>query len=375
MITVLIILLFTAVGALAYQNRTLQQQISAIPTPTPTPLPSETPVEWDTANWKTYTNSKLGFSIQYPSNLRVSQEPQPYKNNLGGTTWLLSIDDREDGDVAGKTIRTSILVQFNDKPISGESGLPITKIENTVMGIENATYLNIQNYPAVKGRQKLNPDQNGVAQETTLFVTILQDKLLWSIMGNIKSTKDVEINTVDQILSTFKFVDPISIVTPTPQPLPTKVLGILSTTGWKMVANNRVAFDIPNYASCDNDIQCSTITYTNYFQGTPSPLPAKITVSVTDYRGGSRRQQYLDTNKSVIECKPLFVESLFGRVDALQIPIDGGWCQGGYVGGIVSVVGNKFVVIGPSLTYNDNKEISRWDVRDTIVSTLSLITE
>src|SRR3990167_6036613 len=87
------------------------------------------------------------------------------------------------------------------------------------MGIENVTYFNIQNYPAVKGRQNINPDQNGVAQETILFVHVLQGKLLWSITGDIKSTKDAEINKVNQILSTFKFTG--TSVTPTLTPTPT----------------------------------------------------------------------------------------------------------------------------------------------------------
>src|SRR3989344_8220642 len=192
-----------------YQNWRLNQRLEALIRSQFTTTPSATPqaepdlAPPDTSSWKTYTNTKLGFSIQHPSNLKVSQEPQPYKNNLGGITWFLSIDDRADGDVAGKTIGTSISVQFNDKPISGESGQPITKIENTVMGIENVTYFNIQNYPAVKGRQNINPDQNGVAQETILFVHVLQGKLLWSITGDIKSTKDAEINKVNQILSTL----------------------------------------------------------------------------------------------------------------------------------------------------------------------------
>ena len=283
------------VGLLAYQNLQLQKQIASLqtqPTPTssPTPQAKPDPALRDTANWKTYTNTKLGFSIQYPSNLKVSQEPQPYKNNLGGTTWFLSIDDRADGDVAGKTIGTSISVQFNDKPISGESGQPITKIENTVMGIENVTYFNIQNYPAVKGRQNINPDQNGVAQETILFVHVLQGKLLWSITGDIKSTKDAEINKVNQILSTFKFtgtsvtptLTPTPTITPTPKPKTTYTVPV----SWKrLTTQSGVNLCLPpkwEVEAYDHLI----------FNRDEGYRPSITYITNLPYSGGSRREAY-----------------------------------------------------------------------------------
>lgn len=50
--------------------------------PAPTPLPIEvrpSPVSDETANWKTYTNTKAGFSLSYPPNaVEGSREPDPF---------------------------------------------------------------------------------------------------------------------------------------------------------------------------------------------------------------------------------------------------------------------------------------------------------
>lgn len=162
---------------------------------------------------------------------------------------------------------------------------------------------------------------------------------------------------------------PGNTATPTVKPV---TITPLDTTGWKSVVNAGVKFKIPANATCTNDTQCTEVTYPIVYQGKTQPLPARITITVTGYTGGSRREQYFSLYPGTKECRPIVVESKFGTVDALQIAIDGGWCQGGYVGGTAAVIGNKFVVIGPSLVYDSQKVISRWDIEDTLISTLSV---
>lgn len=332
-------------GKQLYSKPALQPTPSAVAESTPTPNP--------TANWKTYTNNSLNYSIETPIDWNVDDGRFSDKgyvvikpNNI--QNYLLIISSQKN-----KVKSLSEWISLNGEPERNQhkftfNGYEAILTKDTIVYQGDTLPTTTNHYYLIN-----NNDGHSIHEVTS-------NKNYYSILN--------------QILSTFRFVNPLSVVTPPSQPLLTKISGILSTTDWKLVSNNGVAFKIPNYANCDNDTQCATVTYTSYYQGTPSPLPAKITVFITDYHGGSRRQQYLDldVNKSVAECKPLFVDSLFGGVNALQIPIDGGWCQGGYMGGIVSVVGSKLVVIGPSLTYNNNKEISRWDVRDTLVSTLKL---
>lgn len=143
---------------------------------------------------------------------------------------------------------------------------------------------------------------------------------------------------------------------------------VLPTDNWKTVSNNGVRFKIPPEASCDQDNQCQKITYLWDYQG--HTIPSYIYVRVSDYTGGSRRQQFLASHAEVANCRPLYQEAMFGSVKALQIAIDGGYCQGSG-GGIVAVVGKKLVIFGGGLTYDPKtKVIDRWDIRDTIISTL-----
>jgi len=78
----------------------------------------------------------------------------------------------------------------------------------------------------------------------------------------------------------------------------------------------------------------------------------------------------LKRNTEVADCRPLYEEALFGDVKALQIAVESGYCQGGS-GGIVTVVGNKLVIIGGGVGYDPKtKVIGRWAIRDTLISTL-----
>jgi hypothetical protein len=80
---VLILALIGATGYLAYQNYQLKQQVSQLQT-TPSPTPSPDP----TANWKTYKDEAVGFSLMYPStwNYSIEQETTMSKDPYSGNT-------------------------------------------------------------------------------------------------------------------------------------------------------------------------------------------------------------------------------------------------------------------------------------------------
>ncbi len=73
LISVVAILSLSAAGYLFIQNRQLQNQTVKLVSPTqfsapaPAPTPAPVPTINPTANWKTYTNKELGYSIQHPS--------------------------------------------------------------------------------------------------------------------------------------------------------------------------------------------------------------------------------------------------------------------------------------------------------------------
>lgn len=72
-----ILLVLVMLGVLAYSSIfvILSNQLTAKPKViTPTIIPSPIPGADSTANWKTYTNTRLGLLIQYPSNLFIVKE-------------------------------------------------------------------------------------------------------------------------------------------------------------------------------------------------------------------------------------------------------------------------------------------------------------
>lgn len=164
------------------------------------------------------------------------------------------------------------------------------------------------------------------------------------------------------------FLPSTPTLTPTPA-LPLKDISLLPTGDWRAVANNGISFKIPPYAHCNDENNCTLVSYTWDYQG--RKIPASIKLNVSDFEGDSRREQFLRTHTETSYCRPIYKEAMFGDVKALQIAIDGGWCQSGG-GGIVTVVGNKFVVF-EGLTYDSDQKIERWSVRDTIISTLKKV--
>lgn len=77
LLVILIILLSLGTASFfAYQNVQLKNQISQItPTPSPAVVPSDSrETKEGTADWKTYTNEKLGFELKYPESYALLKE-------------------------------------------------------------------------------------------------------------------------------------------------------------------------------------------------------------------------------------------------------------------------------------------------------------
>lgn len=94
LIILLSVLLFISTSIavfFAYQTQTLAKELTTLknntePTPVAISLPTQILMATDsgvvtgTANWKTYTNTKYGFSFKYPADLKVDQmSSSPYE--------------------------------------------------------------------------------------------------------------------------------------------------------------------------------------------------------------------------------------------------------------------------------------------------------
>jgi len=195
LISAVAVLALLAAGYFFYQNQQLKQG-SSNNTPSPSPAPT---TQDETANWKIYSNPELRFSIEYPPTMKISQEPKPFKDGKQNTHWSLSLDDRGENDQSGTSIKTSVTVQFSQNPISGESNLPITRIQDTFLANDNTEFFDIQGNDAVKLKSVYSSNQ------TSITIHILKDRSLWSIDGSTTSTNKESVKLIDQILSTFKF--------------------------------------------------------------------------------------------------------------------------------------------------------------------------
>lgn len=374
------------------------------------PTPSSATTQDDpTRNWKSYTFQPIQLSLKVPSELTVHTEEQ----NPGSFTAYIQNYAFNAPYPEKNAYQLYLTWQSNYKLTENEfnqlkNDLDTNSVEDTL----------IAGYPAIKGQVKGERSRfvTYILKENTkisLFTSDptevnkeLSDKIMSTFVFNSTKTATCDTDkTYTQPVScscpndySFKIVEmkwgqcpkegmrdcPVSVVqctkdetsestgnitTPPPTVKPVYIKP-LDTSDWKTVSNNGISFKIPAYATCNDSSQCNKVSWTFDYQG--HSIPTHIDIEVQNYLGGSRRDQYFSYEPSSKDCKPIYQESLFGKVNALEVAVDGGWCQGGYDGGIVVVVGNKLVILGPGQFYNEQKTIQRWDIRDTLISTLSI---
>lgn len=196
-----------------------------------------------------------------------------------------------------------------------------------------------------------------------------------SVNPNQLTNNSIVVPTTNSSLNTLPTSNPSSTTinqskttsTPKPSTITAKKIPLVSTAGWKSVSLDGVSFLIPALARLETSDYRSGATTGLIYLDSSVVVPSRV--SVEPYKGGSRRDQFFGSDK--YDCHEIYEEALFGSVQALQIAADGGWCQGG-AGGIVAVVGNKFVIFH-NLYYDlGTKEINRFEISDTIISTLKL---
>lgn len=217
-ISLIIVLLLLVGGGVYYlgakQNKLVVQNPQKIITPTivrstltPTPDP--------TANWKTYTNTKYGFSVEYPADTRVIKEQnQQVMGALNPASVVASIS-LISSDFRLSSTGVSIAVDANKDCNLDQNGQKITKtkdfnkntfliegenIENNASGGERHTYSIYQ----ITHNNKCYEVQLSVGYTDVTFAAA--PSLVQEIQGQqdwIQAQKQLN----NQILSTFKFTN------------------------------------------------------------------------------------------------------------------------------------------------------------------------
>lgn len=172
-----------AVGFLYYQNQKLKTMLAGYQTQaTPTPITTTD----TTANWKTYTSKALQISFKYPNEWKDPQEKSSQKEIVFEN--ILTIASK-----SGTT-----LDQFVNKNLPTDGTLPVDYNSGDIQG-KRIVY-------------KSGVDQ---AVVDTLIVFPNQDNNLIIISYTNSPGHITKSETIDQILSTFKFLSPTSSPTAT----------------------------------------------------------------------------------------------------------------------------------------------------------------
>lgn len=177
-LTILLILSVIVSGYLGYQNLQLQKQITKLniqPTPTPTTDP--------TANWKIFSSADTDFTFSYPSDFDNLKQNKLAKNSVSLTA--------KNGD------------NFSVSILSGGTGIECQEIiEESKVNIDGIKAI----MTSLAGITNDNCDTGG---KKSFMASFQKDKLYYLLdytysTDNKKDNKSI----FDQIISTFKFVNP-----------------------------------------------------------------------------------------------------------------------------------------------------------------------
>lgn len=175
------------------------------PTLSPSPLPSEASAkEGDpTANWKTYTNIKYGYSLKYPTSSTTMANGCEGTNGNKGEEWF-----QIQTDVTNPSIRAvcGIVSVSPEWWVFVQSGEYKNTLGNNY-AVKKQTTMLIGGYPATRYYYHMNPPKEGFDErwrDVTHTVVKLPTKDLTIVIELNLPEKEQFFN---QILSTFKFVE------------------------------------------------------------------------------------------------------------------------------------------------------------------------
>ena len=231
--SLLALVLLASTAFLYYQNQQLKSILAfyqILITYTPAATPDET------ANWKTYENQEIGFSVKYPNNF------YPVKNNETNVAKFASNDSYLDFEIAKFSEYESWIKNIKESLENGELNVRFQKI------FDREAYL--------ESRQS-----SGSIFERNIFIvngtSVLHIKVSADENKVPEVYKQVE-QLADQILSTFKFINwedsvigiQTSVCCSCPKRIPKSQTG---KDGWVLYENGK---DYTNLLPVCQKVQC-----------------------------------------------------------------------------------------------------------------------
>lgn len=319
-----------AIGYFAYKNgqiKLVQQENSLSPSPVMDP----------TTNWKTYTSTKYGFEFKYPEEFKYLTDREV--NSGGDFKRVLILQNFPTSMTADYSDSATFQMMIESKKDDGNTS----------------------------SQMIVRPMSNG--DMTLALAEIAKNGHIFRITLNLNKTGNEYV--FNQILSTFKFI-PTNSATPIPTQNFVRIK-ILDTGDWLSYTCGNISYKLP--ADYTNSCITNPDSSRDIAVGKVGVNGTIVNISIRGYDGGSRRQYWISRMQvadSELARYVRFQESLFGNVSGLDVFASGGWWQGGYASPILIAQGKTIVSIYGGRDFQDQNggKIVRWDVTDTIASTV-----
>ena len=385
----LVFILGSAVGVYGFQWYQMQNEVVEMPEENLVetglrPVSTSKSMSNETADWETYRNEEYGYSVSYPADWDLFEEPvEASRDLIGNELQKVYFTKNYISELSDSYFWPKF---FEIKVLQNPNGYTLEEwAENyqVPLGVNPET-----NLAKLVGDTMIN---NKPAKQFSVFqfdsynietVTIYNEfvyKLTYSDAQGNDPDYESSRKVYNQILSTFRFLDEVESeqVTTT---IPSAQL-ISDISDWKTETIQSLKFKIPPQASIKEYNNVNSQTSFKILNHDPNNLNAQIypDITVVPYQGGSRRQQADFGNLPLDQF--VFTEKQYGPHSGLiadfqcEIPE----CIPGRY--IVFVVGNQLVQIsegtyksGSQGTENSPYSTTRESIfTNTIISTFQSI--